>query len=272
MAINRQSLQVRNGNQVETAQVWVGGEGLPLVLLHGGWGGAEAHWERVWNQLAQRFKVIAPELPGIVPDGGTGDPRTTYDDYAAWVVSVVRALGYESAAYVGNSLGASIAWRVATGAPQRCQALVLVDGFPPPVIPAFMRFVLNRVPMARRKALSELRKLSYSTQAMASAFSHAANVPAQVRQTLRNPDPRVIENMLSLLLNSRTDGAIPQQPTLVVWGEQDRLPKADVSVASELHRRVSQSELCVISDAGHLPQAEQPQAFVDCVHHFLQKV
>ena len=48
-----------------SARVFVGGAGEPLLLVHGGWGGAEMHWASVWEPLAARFRVVAPDLPGI---------------------------------------------------------------------------------------------------------------------------------------------------------------------------------------------------------------
>ena len=42
------------------ATVWTGGSGEPLLLVHGGWRGAEMHWQRVWERLGESYRVIAP--------------------------------------------------------------------------------------------------------------------------------------------------------------------------------------------------------------------
>ena len=52
----------------QTVNLWLGGEGEPLLLIHGGIGNAEAHWKHVWKQLTERYTVIALNLPSF---GGT---------------------------------------------------------------------------------------------------------------------------------------------------------------------------------------------------------
>jgi pimeloyl-ACP methyl ester carboxylesterase len=51
--------------QGERYQVWTGGEGPPLLLLHAGLGDAQFSWQTVWHALSDHFSVIAPDLPGF---------------------------------------------------------------------------------------------------------------------------------------------------------------------------------------------------------------
>src|SRR3954468_4187701 len=53
-----------------------GGDGAPLVLLHGPAANA-AHWMRVFGDLAQTHRVIAPDLPGHGASAAPGDERIT---------------------------------------------------------------------------------------------------------------------------------------------------------------------------------------------------
>lgn len=49
--------------------MFTGGEGpRTVLLLHGGWMGAALHWSGVWDRLAQRARVVAPDLPGQQPE------------------------------------------------------------------------------------------------------------------------------------------------------------------------------------------------------------
>ncbi len=59
-------------------------------------------------------------------------------------------------------------------------------------------------------------------------------------------------------------------PTLIVWGERDRLLPA--GEAARLASRIAGAELTIIPDAGHLPQRERPDAFVSAVARFLSRV
>jgi pimeloyl-ACP methyl ester carboxylesterase len=81
----------RIANDGGAATVWTGGEGDPLVLLHGGWGGAQLHWAPVWDELARTFRVIAPELPGFA-EASPQAPRSL-TGAAAWWTPVVAAEG-----------------------------------------------------------------------------------------------------------------------------------------------------------------------------------
>ncbi len=82
---------------------WQGGQGTPLFLIHGGIGNAELHWKHVWNQLAERYTVIAPNLPSF--SGTSPLERAGFAQIADWLVSLMDALKIESANVIGNSFG-----------------------------------------------------------------------------------------------------------------------------------------------------------------------
>jgi pimeloyl-ACP methyl ester carboxylesterase len=100
----------------QRSKVWTGGEGEAIVLVHGAWGGAEMHWSRVWERLAERFRVIAPELPGIGDRSLPGLP--SFDAYADWIARLLGSLNVPSAWCVGNSFGAPVVWQLAPVRPE----------------------------------------------------------------------------------------------------------------------------------------------------------
>lgn len=103
-----------------------GGEGEPLVLLHGLASNARI-WDLAAPLLAGRFRVVAPDQRGHglsdKPDSGY-DLTSVSEDMAAFV----EALGLERPALVGHSWGASVALQFAAARPDGVSALVLVDG------------------------------------------------------------------------------------------------------------------------------------------------
>ncbi|MGH3100572.1 MAG: alpha/beta fold hydrolase, partial [Thermoleophilia bacterium] len=109
---------------VSTA-VLEGGDGPPVVLLHGqgGWSGM---WLPVIPDLMKTHRVIAADLPGLgaseVPDGPPDAARVL-----AWLGELVQQTCPAPPALVGASLGASIAARFAIAHPDRVSRLVLVD-------------------------------------------------------------------------------------------------------------------------------------------------
>jgi 3-oxoadipate enol-lactonase len=212
------------------ARVHAGGDGEPLVLVHGAWGGAAMHWSPVWERLAARFQVIAPELPGIGWPGQQG--LGSVGAYARWLEGVLDELSVPRACFVGHSLGAAIAWRFAAQSPARCRGLALVNGTPSPRASALLAW-------ARRPSLA--RDL--------------------LRAGVRAP---ALEAVLEVL-SAGDRGAPPALAPLIVWGEADRVSRRGVDTARALHAKLPGSGLALVAGAGHMPQVERPDAFVEVI-------
>jgi haloacetate dehalogenase len=110
-----------------------GGEGSPVVLLHGH---PRTHttWHRVAPLLAERHRVICPDLRGY---GGSSKPEPGIDaaEYskramAADVVALLRLLGEERFAVAGHDRGSYVAFRAAMDHPEAVKRLVVMDGVP----------------------------------------------------------------------------------------------------------------------------------------------
>ena len=111
------------GRQVH---LWRGGEGPPLVLLHGGGADAERCWSPVWDRLAERYDLIAPDLPGC--GGSQALARSTLPALVAWLDSLIDVLGVGAVRLVGAEVGACVARAYAASHPHRCDSLVLING------------------------------------------------------------------------------------------------------------------------------------------------
>lgn len=109
-----------------------GGSGPPVLLLHGF---PETHlmWHRVGPALAERFAVVAPDLPGYgasrtqtTPDHRSGSKRAM----AATLVQLMRRLGHERFAVIGHDRGGRVAYRMALDHPDRVDRLAVLDVVP----------------------------------------------------------------------------------------------------------------------------------------------
>ena len=101
-----------------------GGEGAPLVWLHGM--AAPAPDDPVLNALAQTFDVIAPSMPGIAGLEEMAELPTLHDLVLLYD-SLLEALGIETAVLAGHGFGGLLAAELAALAPRRARALVLVS-------------------------------------------------------------------------------------------------------------------------------------------------
>jgi len=107
-----------------------GGEGPPLLLLHG-YPQTHVMWHKVASALAERFTVVATDLRGY---GDSSTPPTT-DDHAPYSkrataadqVAVMRELGFERFRLAGHDRGGRVGHRLALDHPDRVEALAVLD-------------------------------------------------------------------------------------------------------------------------------------------------
>jgi pimeloyl-ACP methyl ester carboxylesterase len=247
------------------AKVHLGGRGDPLLLVHGGWGSATAHWAPVWEQLSRRFRVIAPELPGL---GDTNLPAlTSLQAYARWTASLLDALDVPSAWCVGNSFGASVVSRFAADFPHRCHGLILVDGFPMPPTPPLLR-MLGRTGFGHRVMEKQVRRNAYQPQLLERGFADPAHAPPELSALVADPSPRQLHSLVEVMINGGGRPA-PLPPPLLLWGERDRLWRTDPDSARRLQASWPGSTLVFIAGAGHMPQVENPAGFVRALEAFV---
>src|SRR3954471_24561001 len=116
-----------------TIRIRHGGDGPPLVLLHGH-PRTHATWHRVAPLLADRHTVVCPDLRGYgrstVPPDEPGHAQASKRAMGRDAVALMRALGHERFALVGHDRGALAAFRTAMDHPDVVQRLVIMDGVP----------------------------------------------------------------------------------------------------------------------------------------------
>ena len=108
-----------------------GGQGSPVILIHG-YAETGLMWEPIIPKLAERFTVIAPDLPGI---GDSSIPADGLDmtTAAVRIHALARSLGVQKAAVVGHDIGLMVAYAYAAKFPAEVEKLVVMDAFLPGV-------------------------------------------------------------------------------------------------------------------------------------------
>src|SRR5271168_2496431 len=107
------------------------GHGTPLILLHG-YAETSLMWKPIIPLLAEKFTVIAPDLPGI---GDSDIPADKLDmkNAAVRIHALARSLGVEKARVVGHDIGLMVAYAYAAQFPGETEKLVVMDAFLPGV-------------------------------------------------------------------------------------------------------------------------------------------
>ena len=116
-------------NGVEIHAV-VGGEGPPLLLLHG-YPQTHVIWHKIAPALAERFTVVAADLRGYgdsaKPPGGPGHAAYSKREMAADQVAVMQALGFERFSLVGHDRGGRVSHRLSLDHPDRVERVAVLD-------------------------------------------------------------------------------------------------------------------------------------------------
>jgi pimeloyl-ACP methyl ester carboxylesterase len=220
---------------VSTA-VLEGGDGPPVVLLHGqgGWSGM---WLPVIADLVATHRVVAPDLPGLgastVPGGPPDAARVL-----AWLGELVERTCPSPPALVGASLGASIAARFAIAHPDRLTRLVLVGAGSlarfrpaPGVAFALVRFIARP---SERTSQAFLRQIAVDP-ARVRALNGERWEASQAYNLDRARTPSVRAANRRLLRELGTRAIPPEQlariavPTALVWGRQDRVMRLKIA-------------------------------------------
>jgi pimeloyl-ACP methyl ester carboxylesterase len=107
------------------------GKGPVVILLHG-YTQTARMWRPLFPRLAEKFTVIAPDLPGI---GDSGIPKDGFDmkTAAVRVHALAKSLGVTKARVVGHDIGLMVAYAYAAQFPAEVEKLVVMDAFLPGV-------------------------------------------------------------------------------------------------------------------------------------------
>ncbi len=251
---------------MDGAHSWLGelrtiraGEGPPMLLLHGGGGPLDA--ASFFHALAERFDVIAPTHPGFA---GTAlpDDCDSVDDLAYLYLDLMDALGLDDVVVMGFSLGGWVAAEIAVKSTARIARLILVDA------------VGIKVGDSEKRDISEvfihepekLARLAYHDPSRAP--DPAKMSEAEQRAHAYNRQSLALYGWEPYLHNPKLKGRLHRidVPTLLIWGESDGIVTPEYGAA--YRDLIAGAELVVVAEAGHAPQLEQPDAFVQHVLDF----
>jgi pimeloyl-ACP methyl ester carboxylesterase len=248
------------------------GEGPALVLLHG-LSATHANWEYTIPAFADRWRVVAPDLPG---HGRSAKPDAPYsiDFYAGVIRSLGRVLGIDEAVVIGNSLGGQIAVELGLAYPVWTRALVLAA--PAGRFGAGVQVMRWAIGAAARPAVLRLALPWALTRCVHDPSSPVWEERRRIlfERLIADDYPGFARAITRSLVGSIAGGRQPlahlTQPTLLVWGRNDRL--VGVSGSRRLLRALPHARLAVLDRCGHLPMLEQPQHFNRAVADFLRTV
>jgi pimeloyl-ACP methyl ester carboxylesterase len=253
------------------------GEGVPLVLLHGGTGNSEEYWRGQLEHLGPRYRLITFDFRGFGSSAGSAE-AVTIPDLAQDLARLFDHLELERAHVAGLSLGGIVAQQFALDHPGRLGKLVLSDTVPGWItytIRSFAEDVLIGVAALGPEGRALARKINLlfahsERYLQANAARLEADVGGGEEEDGNGSfDPEAQARILRGLIDWNVVERLPeiQAPTLLLWGSDDL--QAPLSYARLFLEKVPRSLLHVIEGAGHKSCVEAPREWSRAVDAFV---
>lgn len=250
----------------------VGDTGLPIVFVHGNTGSHRGFRRQFESLLAERFRLIAIDLPGHGDSEPALDPESAYTlaGHARAVVEVAQAMGAEDGIFVGWSLGGYV---VLEAIPQLSRAAgFLVIGAPPISSAADLAEALSQAPNLQA-AFREESTDEQLEEYLAMYFKPGTPMPDAFREDFRRSDKRTRSALAAsaarneLVDEVRTVAEL-DRPLAVFHGRLDAIamrPYLDRVRIPTLWR----GAVVDVDDCGHAPQWETPELFNRLLEEFV---
>ena len=230
-----------------------------ILLVHG-FGDSSLGWVQFARLFRDNdFRIVAPDLPGFGQSDRKPDADYSYTSQAKRLAIMMQSLGVSRYHVAGNSMGGAIAAELAIQQPGAVASLSLLDAAGVHVRPT----ELDRSLLSGKNVL--VMKKPEDFDAMLTFAT--AQRPAMPRPVLDYLSERAVrdsvlhERIFHQVLLEGINFLLPKldaikAPTLVLWGEKDRVLHPDN--ARVLHKYIPGSRLVIMPNVGHIPMAEVP--------------
>lgn len=256
-------LAVGDGRQVHVRDE--GPRDAPIVLLHGS--NADLHTWQAWTDaLSADYRVVRFDQRGHGLTGPAADADYSIEAFAGDIDAVVDALGVERFVLAGNSMGGAIAMQYAIASPERLDGLVLVDASGAPIerdADGNIAFKLAAMPgvgsvmsQVLPRSLVE-RSLSQSVSNQKIVTGEAVDRYWELARYPGNRDATRARFSTPRSAFSAEQVAQTDVPTLVMWGEEDKL--IPYEAAGWYMDHLPDATLAAYPGIGHLPMEEAPE-------------
>ena len=241
--------------------VMKGGQGKPLLILHDDMG--TPGWTPFYDELAQRFTVYVPALPGYGKSERPAWMRNVRD-MAIVQNWTLKALGIDSTHVAGLGIGAWVAAEMATMCQRQFERMILV---------AAMGIQPTKGEIADQCLISseEYLKLGFHNQTAFTSTYGREPTDDQRESWELNREMTVRIAWKPYMFNQALPYLLPgvDTPTLVVWGREDRI--APLSCGERYKDALPNARLDVIEDCGHFVDIEKPKELAALINGFIPK-
>lgn len=245
----------------------------PLLLLHGMSSSADSFRELL-VELSHRYWAIAPDIPGFGFSGDT-DPYT-FPQLVEWLHAFLAELGVDTVHLVGHSFGGALAVSYALAVPEQARTLILLapSVLRPGKYPQWLRKLAQNSLTERVLELGVSASRLMLQRQMRAAFYDASRFAPSLWERRRRDYDRARASAAvlraSALHDIRADLHRIQQPSCIIWGQEDPvLTPHDAFLLNELMPE-SHTYLHLLPECGHIPHIEQQEQVTAIITEFLE--
>ena len=241
----------------------------PVVILHGGGNSLSRTWDHVAAALADRFRLIVPDLRGNGESGRA--PEYSWQLLLDDTLKLMDALGLRQTILCGHSMGGRVAYMLASRHPERVTRLLIVEADPSdpkiktddPPLEIYATIEQAVAEAYRRQPYADKDTLRHEVE-------HGLKQLEDGRWTWRM-DPTLVRAIRHGYLNPGTRLEWPalaqiQCPTVVIYGAHSM---GKLETTSEMAHVIPNCRLIEISDAAHDLPNENPQEFIRALRGYL---
>jgi pimeloyl-ACP methyl ester carboxylesterase len=204
----------------------------------------------------------------LIHDGSDALKKASIPHMMQWITALLHEQNVEKVFLVGTSVGGLLARFYAAQYPATVERLVLVNGGQIANLPRMVRVLINTPGIADTFYRFMYRRI-YSLTALQRAIYHHDLLTEHVVQAARRASIGYMSLFRAMLAEPWPVQRVPVCPTLIVWGQEDRL--AHPEEGKKLLHEIPQAEFLPIEQAGHLPMLEQPEIFNAAIAAFLKQ-
>jgi len=246
------------------------GRGLPLVLVHG-FPLDNRIWESQVANLSDKYRVIAPDLPGF---GKSQPPRPfTMESLADALHAFLTQIKALPCALAGLSMGGYMSFAYERKYPIDLKALILVDTKAEADTPDGKAGRNKMIETVRTSGSPAIAAAMLPKMLSPQTLQSRPQLVQQVKSIMESCPPQTIEYALAAM-RDRNDyrDCCPSValPTLILVGDADVITPP--AVAESMHKDIPHSKLVIIKGAGHLSPMEQPEQVNQAIRQFLATI
>ncbi|MCG8620288.1 MAG: alpha/beta hydrolase [Desulfobacterales bacterium] len=243
-----------------------------IVLVHG-FSSSKEPWIHMMTRFGKDYHVVAPDLPGFAKNRFVAEASYTIADQAARLDRFLSILGVDKVHLFGISMGGYISAWYAAHYPDKLLSLVLMDaaGIQTSETPDYIRHFEN----TGENLLIPDSSTGFE-EMMAIIYHVPPKIPSRIADHImdvrkkRLETERVMFDGILLSLKDPLEPHLPKisAPTLIIWGDKDRI--VDVSAVKVFEAGIPDHQTRIFKNVGHVPFLEAPAQTYRVYEEFLK--